>query len=139
MNAFIKWGLIALGAYLLWKWWQSRQVTAQPAWTPGLTGPVYGGGALVTPPGNMAPYQPGNTAVASTLVGSGNPGYISPARNNNHIAVVGTSTAWGGSVLYDPSKGSVHPVPFDPVNALGLIAPSARGGPVMVPFGAVRN
>lgn len=128
MGGIVKWGLIILGVYLLWRWWQSQQVTAQPAWTPGLTGAVFGGGTINPPSGVGPPYAPYSTMPpADTIYGSGNPGYIKARAVGPAPVLGGIRFVQAGSYM-DNSNAHVT----DPVNYLGLIARPVGPTP---PFG----
>jgi hypothetical protein len=118
MSSVLKWGLIILAAYLVWKWWQSQQVTAAPAWTPGLTGSVYGGG-IIAPPGiTGATYQPYSVLPpAQTIVANGNPGYTGPG----YVFGTATPVLRFGTNTSVPSVNGGGLAPANPVNYLGLV------------------
>ncbi len=122
MHGIIKWGLIILAVYVAWRWWQSQQVTAQPAWTPGLTGSVYGGGIVspYVPP--VSTYQPYSAqSPASSIMASGNPGYVAPLQPVSIWRRIGAN----------------GPVVTNPVNLLGLVG-VRRVGPTPN-FGGTAN
>jgi hypothetical protein len=126
MNNVLKWGLIIVGLYLLYKWWQGQQATTAPAYIPGLTGSVYGGGVInpVSTVGQNGTYQPYSPLPpASTVTASGNPGYIGWPAPQPILGTLPPTSIWrsvyGGSFVNPVARGG--PVPANP-NPIGILA-----------------
>ncbi len=111
---YIKWGVIAVVAYLAYRWWQGQQTVTK--WTPGQTKSVFGGGILTGAPKNTSTYQPYSAQPVASTITKSNPGFIGGLSNVMR------------PIFFNPATGVGS---TDAAGSLGLVARPVGPAPVM--------